>query len=149
MNDLFDLLRRDHEQARELFAGLRSDRAQGRPASAERFRLLHRLLTAHAQAEESVFYPALERAEATRSAALEALVEHRVVKDLLRGLGRMTFGSDGWWAQLFVVGEYVDRHAREEERDLFRMARRVFDGEANGRLAREFAQARANALASS
>jgi hypothetical protein len=90
--DPFELLQKDHKKVSELFAQIEAASGQ---AKMRIFRQLKNELDVHANIEESVFYPALEREPETIEITLEAYEEHRVVKDLL-ALRRLHPTRIGW-----------------------------------------------------
>ena len=73
----------------------------------------------HQQLEEEVFYAALaERLDDTRELD-EGLVEHGVIAELAGRVARMQPSDARFDATVTVLGEYLNHHLREEERDLF------------------------------
>ncbi|MGH9763361.1 MAG: hemerythrin domain-containing protein, partial [Blastocatellia bacterium] len=86
-------------------------------------------LDVHAAIEEEIFYPALEQAEETRSIALEAIEEHRIVKELLAALTSLSKDSEEWTAKMTVLKENVEHHVEEEENEMFKKARKVLTDE--------------------
>jgi iron-sulfur cluster repair protein YtfE (RIC family) len=87
----------------------------------EMFRTLADRLAVHAAIEEQLFYPALQRnvpAE-DRPPIFEAREEHRIVKRLLAELAELGPEDEQFDAKMTVLGEMVNHHAKEEERELF------------------------------
>jgi hemerythrin superfamily protein len=85
-------------------------------------------LTIHATIEEEIFYPALREVadEELEELLNEARVEHQSVKDLVGQIEDMLHGSgdEGMFeAKVKVLAEYVKHHVREEEREMFPLAR--------------------------
>ena len=129
--DPFELLKKDHETVSKLFERIES--ASGK-AKLEVFGRIKSELDLHTHIEETIFYPALEKANETRDLTLEAYEEHRVVKDLLSKLDTAGSVSDEWEAQLKVLRENVEHHVDEEENELFDKANDVLTGEEAERL---------------
>jgi hemerythrin-like domain-containing protein len=148
MDDVFELLTKDHERLGDLFSRLRRGRRAPSADLGDRFARLERWLAAHLDAEEAVLYETLRRAAPTRPPTLESVVEHRIVRHLLRDVGRLAFAGEEWWAQLFVLEEYVTHHVQEEERELFPAVREALDGK-GAELAAAYVAARDRALAAS
>lgn len=123
--DPFKLLKKDHRTVSELFERVEAARGQSKSAA---FKKLKTELDVHAHVEETILYPALEKAEASRDITLEAYEEHKVVKDLLAELAAGK-PSDEWNAKLTVLKENVDHHVDEEEGELFDKAKDVLTSE--------------------
>jgi hemerythrin superfamily protein len=124
--DAFNLLKTDHRKVEELFSELESARGQ---AKLRVFEQIKTELDLHAELEEKLFYPALEKPEQTHDLALEAYEEHAVVKNLLRQLSRGKTADDEWQAQVKVLQENVEHHVEEEENELFKKAKSVLSRE--------------------
>jgi hemerythrin superfamily protein len=115
------LLKEDHQKVKKLFsqfekldAGRDSDRAQ-------LFDQIKKELTVHAQIEEEIFYPAVERAEDEEADDLvrEAHEEHRIVKTLLEELSSLSSSDPQFDAKIKVLKENVLHHAEEEQDEIF------------------------------
>ena len=117
-----DLLREDHRRVRKLFddyAKLRPDALSARERAFER---IHQELTIHAQIEEEIFYPAFEEDEAHEDIAAlleEAREAHEEVADLLEELGELDSDDEAFDDKMRALRESVERHAEEEEREIF------------------------------
>jgi iron-sulfur cluster repair protein YtfE (RIC family) len=129
--DPFELLKKDHETVAKLFDRIES--ASGK-AKLGVFTEIKNELDLHAHIEETIFYPALERANETRDLTLEAYEEHKVVKDLLSELDTARSVSDEWNAKLKVLRENVEHHVDEEENELFDKANDVLTSDEAERL---------------
>ena len=133
--DPFKLLKTDHQTVSELFERIESGRGQAKFAT---FKKLKNELDVHAHIEETIFYPALKKAEESRDITLEAYEEHTVVKNLLAELAAGTPG-DEWNAKLMVLKENVDHHVNEEEGELFDKAKDVLTDDERESLGDEMA----------
>ena len=122
--DAIALLKKDHADVKALFAEYKklceSD-ADGSAKQAVAMDICTQL-TAHATAEEEIFYPAA-RAEPTDDLLDEAEVEHASAKDLIAQIEAMQPDDDLYDAKVTVLGEYIDHHVKEEEGELFPKAR--------------------------
>ena len=115
------LLKEDHQAVKKLFQEYEKiEGAQGRGREAL-FDRIKTLLTIHAQIEEEIFYPAVERAQDEEAGDLirEAQEEHRLVKQLLEEISGLTPGEDTFEAKMKVLMENVLHHAEEEQNDIF------------------------------
>lgn len=122
----FELLKKDHETVATLFDRIEAASGQARIAI---FEQINSELELHAHIEETIFYPAIERARETRAITLEAYEEHKVVKELLAELGSAKSVSDEWNAKLTVLRENVEHHVDEEENEMFDKASDVLTAE--------------------
>lgn len=117
-----DLLKKDHDKVRELFARYRNlmNEDTGSEEKRDLFLEIDREITVHAQVEEEILYPAARRVnEDSRRHVLEANEEHTIVKDLLARLRRMDADDETFDAKMKVVIDAVEHHAEEEENELF------------------------------
>ena len=124
-SDGLSVLRNDHRQVEQL---VRDYEAAGdaidKVAIAERLCLL---LTVHAQIEEEIFYPALRATGYPVGQLDEAVVEHMTVRQLVADVESASPEDSLLDAKVRVLGEYVSRHAREEEETLFAAAAEAVD----------------------
>ncbi|HEX7902113.1 MAG TPA: hemerythrin domain-containing protein [Planctomycetota bacterium] len=116
-----DLLKEDHRKVRRLFQeyGKLGDDAG---AKAGIFESLHQELTLHARIEEEIFYPAVAEAvedEETADLIEEARESHEEVKMLLEEMTDLNPGDEAFEAKMNALRENVERHAEEEEKELF------------------------------
>jgi hemerythrin superfamily protein len=119
--DATRLLAEDHRQVHALFEHYRKLAAGG--ASGDERRPLAEeictLLTVHAALEEEIFYPAARAAAVDAGVLDEAEVEHASAKDLIAQIRDMEPDAPLYDAKVNVLGEYIDHHVGEEEKELF------------------------------
>ncbi|HEV2707376.1 MAG TPA: hemerythrin domain-containing protein [Pyrinomonadaceae bacterium] len=121
--NVFELLKQDHQKVSGLF-----QRIEAASATGERQQLFVQLkqeLDLHAQVEETILYPALKQAEATRNITLEAYEEHQEVKDLLAEIQQTPPDDEEWTTLVMELRESVEHHVEEEEGEMFAQARDV------------------------
>jgi hemerythrin superfamily protein len=82
-------------------------------------------LTAHATAEEEIFYPAARDAIEETDLLDEAEVEHASAKDLIAQIQASSPDDEQFDAKVKVLGEYVNHHVQEEEGKLFPKVRKA------------------------
>ena len=115
------LLREDHEKLKDLFEQFEETEDQGSKRQIVDTTL--KLLTAHAVAEEEVFYPAVREAdtgdEEVNDLMDEAIQEHHIAKVLIAELERMKPSDQFYDAKFTVLAESVKHHIEEEESDVF------------------------------
>ena len=76
-------------------------------------------LQIHAALEEELFYPAVREAIAEHDLLDEAEVEHATAKQLIQQLESMSSDDEKYAAHFTVLGEYVQHHVKEEEKEMF------------------------------
>jgi hemerythrin superfamily protein len=146
-SDVTILLTRDHTEVRKLFKQYEKLADAQAPAS-EREALAEEIctqLTAHATAEEEIFYTAAREAGIEADLLDEAEVEHASAKDLIAQIRAMSPDEDLYDAKVKVLGEYIDHHVQEEEEEMFPKCRRSKMDLAE--LARQVAERKAELLA--
>lgn len=113
------LLREDHKVVKGLFSDY--EKAEARAKKHELFLEIRKELTIHATIEEEIFYPAMLEVDDEECQELlkEAHEEHKIVKTLLEELSAMDAGDEQFDAKVKVLGENVEHHAGEEEKEMF------------------------------
>lgn len=115
------LLRADHKAVAELFAEYEKART-----TAKKQQLVSKIcteLSVHAQVEEEIFYPAVQKALKDHDLIPEATVEHATLKDLIAQVDGVTPDGDMFDAKVKVLSEYVKHHVKEEQEEMFPKAR--------------------------
>jgi hemerythrin superfamily protein len=134
---LLKALKTDHEKAKALL-----DKILEVEDGRERKSLFAQFageLTAHSRAEEKVLYARLKKTEEGKDEALEGAVEHQIVDRLIEDLKKNSnTQSDEWSARCGVVQELLEHHIEEEEDEMFKTARKLFDGKALEKMGDEF-----------
>jgi len=115
------LLKEDHRKVKKLFAEFDKLDESDTAEMARIFETVKKEITAHAQIEEEIFYPAVQRAENEEAEELirEAREEHRLVKMLIEELSGMTADDEQFCAKMKVLKDNVLHHAEEEESEIF------------------------------
>jgi hemerythrin superfamily protein len=119
--DAVQLLTADHKEAKALFKAYQKlvDQDKGADEKEALARQICLMLTAHAMTEEEVFYPAARDAIKEDDLLDEAEVEHASAKDLIAQIEAATPAEPLYDAYVKVLGEYVEHHVREEEKEIF------------------------------
>ena len=121
------LLKNDHDSMRRLLTELESTTERGVKTRTELFATIKGALTLHEIIEEEIFYPELKAHPKAKDIVLEAYEEHHVVDLLMGELESLDVQDETWGAKALVMKENVEHHMEEEEGDMFRKARQVFD----------------------
>jgi hemerythrin superfamily protein len=123
--DPTQLLKRQHRQVESLFKKLlKTEDADERQTLVEEIR---RNLALHMRLEEEVFYPAVRQVETKKAeeTVLEAYEEHHVTKLAMEELPRVDPSDERFHAKVTVLQELVKHHVEEEEKEMFRLAKKL------------------------
>lgn len=127
--DAFTLLKTDHKTVAGIMEKIEATTERAVKGRDELFTQLKTELDIHAEIEEKILYPVLEKAEETHDISLEAYEEHRLVKQLLSELEAEPKDAEEWTAKFTVLKENVEHHVEEEEDEMFKKARKVLSQE--------------------
>ena len=127
--DAFNLLKTDHKTVAGIMDKIEDTTERAVKGREELFTQLKTELDIHAEVEEKILYPVLEKAEETHDISLEAYEEHRIVKQLLTELAAEPKDAEEWTAKFKVLKENVEHHVEEEEDEMFKKARKVLSQE--------------------
>jgi hemerythrin superfamily protein len=123
--DAIALLTADHREVADMFEQFDQlgDRAT---TSKEKLKdKICKALIAHTTIEEEIFYPAVrEKIEEGEDMVDEAVVEHASAKDLIKQLQEMAPDDELYDAKVKVLGEQIDHHVKEEEKEMFPKVRK-------------------------
>lgn len=123
--DAIVLLKSDHQEAKELFDQYEKIKDQG--TSDQKMEIATKVCAAlliHMEIEEKIFYPRVRPKIDASDLINEALVEHSGAKDLIQQIGETKPSDPMFDAKIQVLGEQIDHHVKEEERDLFPKVRK-------------------------
>jgi hemerythrin superfamily protein len=127
--DAMSLLKRQHKEVKGLFKKIeKASRAN------ERRQLLDQIATAlegHTTIEEEMFYPAVRELGTKKGEEMvnEAFEEHHVVKLVLAELPKVDVEDERFEAKMTVLSELVEHHVEEEEKEMFKLAKRIGEDE--------------------
>lgn len=115
------LLRADHKHVAGLF-----EEYEATKSTAKKKKLVAEIcteLSVHAQVEEEIFYPAVQKALKDHELVPEATVEHASMKELIAQVEGKEPDGDMFDAKVTVLSEYVKHHVKEEQNDMFPKAK--------------------------
>ena len=115
--DAVALLKQDHREAEGFFESF--EKAKDSKTKASLAARICQALTVHMQIEEELFYPATRKATGDDDLLDEAVVEHAGAKQLIAEIEAMKVGDDLYDAKIKVLGEQIEHHVEEEEKELF------------------------------
>lgn len=119
-NEIVDQLKEDHQRAKKAFR--RFEKLDAERDAEECRQLVEQIcaeLKVHTSLEEELFYPALRAAIKDTDLIDEAEVEHATAKQLIEQLDAMSPEDEKFSATVTVLGEYVNHHIKEEEKEMF------------------------------
>jgi len=125
--DAMSLLKDDHRKVKKLLAELESTTERGVKTREELFTKVKQELVVHEAIEEEIFYPALKEHPKTKEIALEGYEEHHVVDTVMAEIEGVAYDDEKWGAKFSVMKENLEHHIEEEEGEMFKQARQVFD----------------------
>ena len=121
------MLTDDHRAVKKLLSELETTTERGVKTREELFTRIKADLTIHEIIEEEIFYPALKEHPKAKDIVLEGYEEHNVVDTLMRELSSLPYDHETWGAKAKVMQENIEHHIEEEEGEMFKKARQVFD----------------------
>ena len=125
--DAITLLKTDHDKVKQLLGELESTSERGVKTRTELFATIKGELTVHEIIEEEIFYPELKAHPKAKDIVLEGFEEHHVVDLLMSELEALPVEDETWGAKALVMKENIEHHIEEEEGEMFKTARSVFD----------------------
>jgi hypothetical protein len=125
--DAITLLKTDHDKVKELLAELETTTERGVKTRTELFATIKGELTVHEIIEEEIFYPELKAHPKAKDIVLEGYEEHHVVDLLMGELEALPVDDEAWGPKSLVMKENIEHHIEEEEGEMFKQARSVFD----------------------
>lgn len=125
--DAMSLLKEDHRKVKKMLAELEPTTERGVKTREELFTRLKQELVVHEAIEEEIFYPALKEHPKTKEIALEGYEEHHVVDTVMAEIEGVAYDDEKWGAKFSVMKENLEHHIEEEEGEMFKQAKQVFD----------------------
>jgi hypothetical protein len=145
--DAIELLLADHREVKGIMAKLEPTTERAIKTRRELFDRLKLELTVHEIIEEEIFYPTLKQHPKAKDIVLEGYEEHHVVDTLMGELSALPVDDETWGAKTKVMIENIEHHIEEEEGDMFKKARQVFDAAELQQLGDAMADRKQEALA--
>lgn len=149
MRNILTTLKAEHDELRGLFEQINATTDRAEKTRLELLEKIEASLVPHAKWEETVFYPAFaERASHDQLLLYtSAMQEHRAVEQsVLPDLKACEPTSRQFAGSAKVMGEQIDHHAREEERELFAAMRQLFTAAELAEMDEEYEQWKASGM---
>ena len=127
--DALKLLKDDHDALKKVMEELDKTTERGVKTREELFTRIKGDLQVHESIEEEIFYPALKEHPKAKDIVLEAYEEHNVVDTVMAEIDRLPYDDETWGAKFTVMKENIEHHIEEEEGEMFKQARQVFEKE--------------------
>lgn len=115
--DAIALLKADHREVKAMFQEF--EKVEEDEKKQDLATRICAALKVHTQIEEEIFYPAAYDAIEDDDLLDEAEVEHASAKELIAQIEASSPSEPLYDAKVKVLGEYVDHHVQEEEKELF------------------------------
>ncbi len=125
--DAIALLKADHDKVKKLLSDGEETTERAEKGRTELFATLKEEMLIHERIEEEIFYPALKAHPKAKDIVLEGYEEHHVVDEIMGELETTPVTDERWAAKFLVMKENIEHHIEEEEGEMFKQARQVFD----------------------
>ncbi len=128
MPNALNLLKDDHSRLRGLLEKLEQTTERGVKIRESLVDQIEVEIKVHSKIEEEIFYPAYKNAarkKEDREMFYEATEEHHVVDMVLPELKATDPKSEQFGAKAKVLKELIEHHAEEEEKEMFKKARKL------------------------
>ena len=116
--DIFDRLMLDHNNHRRWIEELLETQGDSKERR-DTFKQLKLDITAHAAAEEEVFYTRELAISELRESGRDGVAEHKEIAEMLIELEEMDFSSTGWLNRFHTFREKYMHHIDEEDEEKF------------------------------
>jgi len=120
--NVIPLLKKDHDRVKALFEQFKKAGKLSYLRKAEIFEEVRRELLLHSQAEEEIFYPAMNAINGGRALIGEELKEHKELNELLTQISRLKPEDARFVDRFETLIIRVDHHVHEEEGQIFQFA---------------------------
>ena len=125
--DAIQLLKADHDKVKKLLEEGDATTERAEKTRPQLLATIKQELTVHEDIEETIFYPALKEHPKAKEIVNEAYEEHNVVDTVMAELEATDVTDERWAAKFTVMKENIEHHIEEEEGEMFKQARAVFD----------------------
>lgn len=138
MADIYDEIRDDHKNQRELLETISN--AEDAKTRGEAWKKFYYDVKAHAAAEEETFYAKLIANPKGQNDARHSVAEHKQLDDLMEKLNTSGLAAGNWRDTFDKLKHDYEHHIDEEEDEIFKKAKKLFDGGQAEKFADHFAK---------
>lgn len=124
-SDALAMLKADHDKVKKMFKEFEKLNSDETEEKAQLVKQACAELKIHTQLENEIVYPAVREAIDDDDLMDEALVEHEAAEELISQLEQMQPGDEMYDAKFTVLGEYVNHHIAEEQKEMFPAAKKA------------------------
>src|SRR5512136_1258250 len=125
--DIVDRLKDDHKEILAVLSDLLTSFVEDPQEYAKRYMDMVIRLEAHEAGEERSILAALSTDLEVRPIALQAMEEHRLMRQLLRDLADIEVTEEIWLPRLVVVNNFIALHMQIEEGNVLTLVRSSYD----------------------
>ena len=137
MTTIYETLKQDHDRHRKMLAFI-SDTQGDSQERRDTWELFYNDVSAHAAAEEETFYSKLLKTEEGQPEGRHSVAEHKELDDIMTELNQTEFSSPGWLTRFKTLKERYEHHMKEEENDIFPVAKENIGKDGTGKIASAF-----------
>jgi hemerythrin-like domain-containing protein len=124
--DALQMLEAEHRRLEDLLKQGEATTEAARKMRRDLLKTITAEVDRHEQKEERVLYPALQAHPEARELVSEGYQEHHVADVIIDELHAVATDDEAWGAKFKVLKENLEHHIKEEEGQMFRIARGVF-----------------------
>lgn len=125
--NIYDYLKLDHKAVSKLFIQFKNCNFVERRKQIMAMIAIELLV--HAHAEQETFYKELKQYDVSKEGAEHGQEEHTEIEDQIKAILNAKRFDSAWVKKVQNLQKTVDHHVREEERPIFRKAKKVLSDE--------------------
>ncbi len=126
--DILQEIKKEHEEFKNLISQIENSEGNSKK---ELFKELYAKISGHHESEEHVLFPDVKEKseEEGKEVVREMIEEHHLGSYQFSLLERTSIDNETWDAKFSVLKEVLTHHMDEEEKELFKQARKVLTEE--------------------
>ncbi|NLP00984.1 MAG: hemerythrin domain-containing protein [Fibrobacter sp.] len=124
--EFYEQIRTEHNEVKQILNRMLNSSPSRRETLIKELKVA---LVPHLEGEEKVFYPVLDSKRESHEIILEALLEHRIARNLFNELMDLNVDADDWIARTKVLKDIIEHHIEEEESEIFQAGEKLISHE--------------------
>ena len=124
--EFYEQIRTEHNEVKQILNRMLNSSPSRRETLIKELKVA---LVPHLEGEEKVFYPVLDNKRESHEIILEALLEHRIARNLFNELMDLNVDADDWIARTKVLKDIIEHHIEEEESEIFQAGEKLISHE--------------------